>query len=164
LPAYATHSPGQAEAAAEIADLTHGRRFSATLYARPCDILLYRIRVYNPGSSDLHHVWVAASINTLSAYKKIIPTLTVYTPDGSQPEVSIQPVIILPQARTQTYIVHSTEMLNSAGVVVRTSASGQLSDAVTATENGIQIGNVDVGVTEFIDFRTKLSCAPPSIQ
>ena len=120
--------------------------------------------MYNPGSSDLHHVWVAASINNLSAYKKIIPTLTVYTPDGVQPEVSIQPVIILPQARTQTYIVHSTEMLNSAGIVMRTSASGQLSDAVTATENGIEIGNVDVGVTEFIDFRTKLSCAPPSIQ
>jgi hypothetical protein len=120
--------------------------------------------VYDPGPSDLHHVWVAASINTITSYKKIVPTLTIYTPDGDPRDVNIQPVIILARARTQSYIVHSTEILNSAGAVVRTSANGQLSDAITATGNGIPIGDVDLGVTEFIDFRTKLSCAPPSIQ
>ncbi len=144
LPTSSRHFPGQAEVAVEIVDLTRGRRFGSKLDARPCDVLLYRIRVYNPGPSDLHHVWVAGSINTLTPYRKIIPTLTIYTPDGIQPDVSIQPVINLPQARTQTYIAHSTEILNSAGAVVRTSAHEQLSDAITATGNGIPIGDVDL--------------------
>ncbi len=155
---------GQIEggAIARIADITRGTGFSSALRARPCDVLLYRIRLYNPGSADLHHVRVAGSINPITPYKVIIPTIAVYAPDGDPQQVFIQPRIFLPKARTQSYVAGSTVMLNSTGAVVRRSATRQLSDAITTTGNGIDVGSVDVGITEFIDFRAKVNCGLPS--
>jgi len=155
---------GQIQSAARVADVTRGRWFSDHLHAAPCDVLLYRIMVYNPGVADLHHVRVAASINTITPYSEIIPTVVVYAPGGDPSQRAIQPRIYLPRARTQSYVTGSTEMLNSGGHVVLRSARRQVPDEITATGNGIDIGSVDVGITEFVQFRTKLSCAPPSIQ
>ncbi len=49
-------------------------------------------------------------------------------------------------------------MLNSAGQVIKSSTEKSLEDGITASGYGINIGAVDVGVTEYILFRTELSC------
>jgi hypothetical protein len=93
-----------------------------------------------------------------------VPTKEWMTPGGVHVETPSPPVyaaVTLSRTNGARLEVRSA---TSAGAVVRTSAHRQLSDAITATGNGIPIGDVDLGVTEYIDFRTKLSCAPPSIQ
>ena len=101
---------------------------------------------------------IAASINTITRYSHIVPTITVYTPNGAITEVSFQATIDLPTAQTQAFVPYSTQMLNSAGQVIKSSVEKSLEDGITASGYGINIGAVDVGVTEYILFRTELSC------
>lgn len=141
-----------------LADVTQDSEFLNPLRAEPCDELEYRARLYNPGPGSLTNVRIAADINTITRYTRMIPTIVVYTPDGMIPETAFQPRIVVPVAQTQEYVVQSTQILDSAGHVVRTSAGKQLADEIAASDYGISIGSVDVGVTEYIAFRTRLSC------
>src|SRR6185312_2701525 len=141
-----------------IADLTRGSQFHDPLRASPCDELEYRARLYNPGPGNLTLVRVAADINTIRRYTTMIPTIVVYTPDGAISETAFQSRIVVPVAQTQEYVAESTQILDNAGRVARTSAGKQLADGVTASGNGISIGTVNVGVTEYFAFRTRLSC------
>ncbi len=141
-----------------IADLTRRSSFQNHQRAQACDLLQYRVRIYNPGPGDLSNVRISASVNTITRYSHIVPTITVYTPNGAITEVSFQATIDLPTAQTQAFVPYSTQMLNSAGQVIKSSAEKSLEDGITASGYGINIGAVDVGVTEYILFRTELSC------
>jgi len=105
-----------------ITDLTQGSQFRDPLRADPCDELEYRARLYNPGPGNLTNVRVAADINTIRRYTTMIPTIVVYTPDGAISKTASKPRIVVPVAQTQEYVVESTQILDSAGRVVRTSA------------------------------------------
>ncbi|HEY4810773.1 MAG TPA: hypothetical protein VIH71_06915 [Solirubrobacteraceae bacterium] len=159
--ASATPHTGQIVASSRgvlVADVTQGSQFRDPLRAEPCDELEYRARLYNPGPSSLTNVRIAADINTITRYTRMIPTIVVYTPNGIIDETAFQPRVIVPVAQTQEYVTQSTQILDSAGHVVRTSAGKQLADGIAADAYGISIGSVDVGVTEYVAFRTRLSC------
>jgi hypothetical protein len=141
-----------------IADVTRDSPFHNPLRAAPCDELEYRVRLYNPGPGGLTNVRITAEINTLTRYTRMTPTIVVYTPEGSIAATAFQPKIVVPVAQTQEYVAESTQILDSAGRVVRTSAGKQLADGTTDSGYGISIGSVGVGVTEYFAFRTRLSC------
>lgn len=142
-----------------MADLTHPGRFQNPLRAQPCDALAYRVRLYNPGPATVHNVRVAASINTITSYSRMIATFVAYAPDGSVADVAAQPWVISHTPVTQAYVAGSTRTRDSAGRVVATSRSGALADTITATTYGIPVGNLGIGVTEYVEFETKLSRA-----
>ncbi len=141
-----------------IANLSRGSGFRNRQHARPCDLLEYRLRLYNPGPGDLAALRVSATINTLTPYRRIVPTVTAYGSRGLAYEPSYQAVIHLPTAQTQSYVTGSTRLLDSAGQVTKKSAAGDLSDVVTAGARGVLIGGLGAGVTEYTTFRTRLSC------
>lgn len=141
-----------------IADLTSRSNFQTDQRASACHRLQYRVRIYNPGPSSVSDLRVAAGINTITPYRHIAPTVTASASDAQNGSVAFQASIKLPTPQTQAYVAGSTQILNSAGHVVKSSRAGALADGITATGRGIDIGTVDVGVTEYVEFQTMLSC------
>ena len=64
-----------------VSDATRRTPFARRLTANPCDVLTYRLLLSNPGPRPLSHVRIAASINIVTPYRHVIPTITVYTPN-----------------------------------------------------------------------------------
>lgn len=145
-----------------VSNTTDGAPFRNTARAEPCDVLTYRLKVYNPGPDPVTHVAIAMSLNTITPYRKWVSTAVAHTPDGINGMVAFQSKVRISAARTQRYMPGTTALMNSAGHVVATSANGQLSDAITATARGIDIGRVDRGVTMFVLMRSKVACDAPS--
>ena len=144
--------------ALRFADLTRRTQFANPQHARACDVVEYRVGLYNSGPSNLSDARVAGAINTITPYRTIEPTVSVYTPDGINGLTAFQGKIYLAAARTETHIAGSTQLVNSAGRVVKRSSAGQLEDRITATGRGIPIGAVTVGTTEYIQFRARVNC------
>jgi hypothetical protein len=114
--------PGQIEGGNSnlgFADLTRRAQFANPQHAKPCDVLEYRVLIYNPGPGNLSNVRIAAYINTITPYRKIEPTVVVYTPNGANDMVAFQGTIDLPTAETEAYVARSTQMVNSAGSMHR---------------------------------------------
>jgi hypothetical protein len=142
----------------QVANITRQLGFRRAQIARPCDFLEYRTLLYNPGMRNLANVRIATSINTMTPYTRIIPTVTVYAPDANPNEESSQPTISLPTAETQAYVAGTTKLVNNAGVILRSSKIRTLADGITASGYGIPIGALDVGITEYVQFETHVSC------
>ncbi|MGH7239037.1 MAG: hypothetical protein ACREHG_03115, partial [Candidatus Saccharimonadales bacterium] len=77
--------PGQIEGGNtnyQIANVTKSTGFSNTQSAAACDVLQYRLHLYNPGPSALSDVKVEATINSVTPYTSYVSTATAFTPDG----------------------------------------------------------------------------------
>jgi hypothetical protein len=139
-----------------IANVTKGTGFANPQSADACDVLEYRLRLYNPGPSSLSNVKMEASINTMTPYTSANSTATVYTPDGQTKLVAFQAVVNISTAQTQSYQAGTTQLLDSAGNVIQT-----LPDGITMGAGGISLGNIGDSVTEYVKFRTQLKCPTP---
>jgi HKD family nuclease len=146
-----------------IANITKGTDFANPQTADACNILEYRIRLYNPGPSPLSSVKVEASINTMTKYSAATSTATIYAPDAQNPEVAMNATVNISTPQTQSYVQHSTQLLDSAGHTIKSSANGTLADTVTMGGGGIELGSLGDSVTEYLKFRTQISCpeTPP---
>jgi HKD family nuclease len=146
-----------------IANITKGTDFANPQTADACNILEYRIRLYNPGPSPLSSVKVEASINTMTKYSAATSTATIYAPDAQNPAVAMNATVTISTSQTQSYVAHSTQLLDSAGHVIKSSANGTLADSVTMGGGGIELGSLGDSVTEYLKFRTQISCpeTPP---
>jgi hypothetical protein len=146
----------------QIADLTKGTGFANTQSAQACDTLQYRLSLYNPGPDALGVVKVEAGINTMTPYTTYVSTATAYTPDGAIPSTSFEATLNISTPQTQSYVANSTQLLDSAGHVINSSAAGgTLADTITLGGGGINIGGIGESVTKFLQFQTKLSCPTP---
>jgi HKD family nuclease len=146
-----------------IANITKGTDFANPQTADACNILEYRIRLYNPGPSPLSSVKVEATINTMTKYSAATSTATIYAPDAQNPEVAMNATVNISTPQTQSYVAHSTQLLDSAGHVIKSSTNGTLADSVTMGGGGIELGSLGDSVTEYLKFRTQISCpeTPP---
>jgi hypothetical protein len=144
-----------------IANVTKGTGFANPQTADACDVLQYRLRLYNPGPSPLGDVKMEASINTMTPYTSANSTATVYTPDGQTKEVAFQAVVNISTAQTQAYQKGSTKLLDSAGNVIKSSANGTLADTITMGGGGIDLGSLTDSTTEYVEFNTVLGCPTP---
>jgi len=141
----------------QIQDLTSKSGYANTQSAAACDELQYRLKLYNPGPSTVTNVKVEAGINSVTPYTHYVSTATAYVPDGDPNQVSYRATLNISTAQTQSYEAGTTQLLNSAGSVIKT-----LPDGVTAGAGGISIGNIGESVTEYVTFKTKISCPPPT--
>jgi hypothetical protein len=140
----------------KIANVTKGSGFANPQSADACDVLQYRLRLYNPGPSSLNNVKMEASINTMTPYTSANSTATIFTPDGQTKEVAFQAVVNISTAQTQSYQAGTTKLLDSAGNVIQ-----NLPDGVTMGAGGINLGNIGDSVTEYVEFNTQLKCNTP---
>jgi hypothetical protein len=145
----------------KIANVTKGSDFANPQSADACDVLEYRLRLYNPGPSPLNDVKVEASINTMTKYTAANSTATVYTADGETKLVAFQATVNISTPQTQSYVAGSTQLLDSAGNVIKSSSAGTLADTITMGGGGINVGTVGDSVTEYLKFKTQLSCPTP---
>jgi hypothetical protein len=162
----ATTVPGTGQVAGgnvnyRVSNTTRGTPFANHIDARPCDELVHRLHVYNPGPGDLTKVRVAMGLNAITPYRKWVSTAVVHTRDGLTDQVGYEATVRISAARTQSYVRGSTALENSVGRVIATSAAGRLSDAITATANGIDIGPLGHGVSEYVLMRSRVDCSPP---
>jgi PKD repeat protein len=164
--AFADQLPGQIEGGNsnyQISNVTQVSGFANTQSAGVCDILQYRLHLYNPGPGSINDVKVEANINTITPYTTYNSVATAYTPDGLTPQTSFEATLNLSSAQTQSYIADSTELLNSAGNVISRSANGTLADTITDGAGGIDIGSLGESVDEYLEFQAKVNCpyVPP---
>jgi hypothetical protein len=149
----------------QISDITQGTTFANPQSAQACDILQYRLSLYNPGPDAVNNVSVEAGINNMTAYTNYVSTATAYTPDGAIPSTSFEATLNISTAQTQSYIANSTVLLNSGGGVINSSdptTGGTLPDTITQGGGGINIGTIGESVTEYLEFKTQISgCQTP---
>jgi len=162
--AFAGQLPGQIEGGNSnytISNVTKGTGFANTQTAGACDVLQYRLHLYNPGPSSISDVKVEATINTITPYTNYVSTATAYTPDGLTSQVSFESTLNPSTAETQSYVKDSTQLLNSAGNVISSSANGTLADTITDGGGGIDIGSLGESIDEYLQFQTKVNCPTP---
>lgn len=158
-------TPGQisgGNANYEIANLTEGSAFSNTQSAKACDVVEYRLDLYNPGPDAVNNVKVEANINNMTPYTSYVSNATVYTPDGLTQQVNFNATLNMSPAETQTYVADSTVLLDNAGNVIASSANGTLADTITDDAGGIAIGSVGESVQEYLEFKAQLNCPTPT--
>ncbi len=165
--AFADQLPGQIEGGNsnyQISNVTQVSGFANTQSAGVCDVLQYRLHLYNPGPGSINDVKVEANINTITPYTTYNSVATAYTPDGLTPQTSFEATLNLSSAQTQSYIKDSTVLLNSAGNVISSSANGTLADTITDSGGGIDIGSLGESIDEYLQFQTKVYCPviPPA--
>jgi hypothetical protein len=141
-----------------IANITRHTLYANAQTAASCQTLAYRVELYNPGPSDVSGVRVAAYINTVTPHRTFVSTIVAYTPASDVPSTAFQAKLHFGTLETQAYVPRTTQLLNSAGRSIASSGSRQLSDGITLGGRGIPIGTVGEGVTEYVAFRTRVSC------
>ncbi len=144
-----------------ISNVTKGTGFSNTQSVDQCNIVEYRLHLYNPGPDPINDVNVEATINTITPYTQYVSTATVFAPDSLTPQINFQSTLNLSTAQTETYIKGSTVLLDSAGNVISSSANGTLADTITTGAGGINIGSLGASVQEYLEFKAQVNC--PSV-
>jgi hypothetical protein len=97
----------------------------------------------------------------MTKYTSAVSTATIYAPSGQPNTVAAQATLNISSAQTQSFVAGSAVLLNSGGGVIK-----QLGD-VTAGGGGVDLGAIGASVTEYVKFRTKVSCPetpPPTPQ
>jgi hypothetical protein len=161
---FAQGNPGQIEGGNNnylVQDVTQGTGFANPQSANACDILLYRLHLYNPGPSGLTDVKVETTVNNMNPYSQYGSTASVYTPDGVIPVTYYDATVNFSTPQTQTYVKDSTVLLDNDGNVISSSANGTLPDTITDGAGGIDIGNIGESVTEYLEFKTQVNCPTP---
>ncbi|MGH7233842.1 MAG: hypothetical protein ACREF7_00125, partial [Candidatus Saccharimonadales bacterium] len=141
-----------------IANVSKGTGFSNTQSADACNVVEYRLHLYNPGPDPISDVKVEATINTMTPYTQYVSTATAFAPNSLSPQVNFQATLNLSSAQTQSYVKNSTVLLDSAGNVLKSSANGTLADTVTMGAGGIDIGSLGESVQEYLEFKAQVSC------
>ena len=145
-----------------IANVTNNSGFSNTQTANACDVVEYRLHLYNPGPDPINDVKVEATINTVTPYTQFVSTATAFAPNSLSSQVNFQSTLNIASAQTQSYVSGSTVLLDSAGNVIKSSANGGLADTITMGAGGIDIGSLGESVQEFLEFKAQISCPAPT--
>lgn len=157
-------STGQIEGGSSnytIANITKGTGFSNTQSADACNVVEYRLHLYNPGPGAISDVTVEATLNTITPYTQYVSTATAFAPNSLSPQVNFQATLNLSSSQTESYVKGSTVLLDSAGNVLKSSANGTLADTITTGGGGVDIGSLGASIQEYLEFKAQVSC--PSI-
>jgi hypothetical protein len=153
------YSDGQIEGGDiyRISNLTDGTAYTSSATAKACDLLEYRVRLYNPGSATLTAVHVEANISTEQT-TSFTSTITASSPDADPGSTSAFATVNLSSAQTLNYVPGTTQLLDQNDNPIQT-----LSDGITISGTGVNIGNIGPSVIEYVQFQEKVSCPTPVV-
>jgi hypothetical protein len=139
-----------------VKNVTKNIDFTDPVNADACDLLMYKVRIHNPGPVALTNVRVQAAFQTAASTsnKSII---TVRADNASPSNTSDTATANLSSSQTLSYVSGSTQLLDANGNVIST-----LSDGIT--QGGVSIGSVGVSINEkrFVQFQEKVNCPTPT--
>jgi hypothetical protein len=123
--------------------------------ADPCDTITLKMRLHNPGPSELHDVNVKATVPSGEG-TSFSSVATVTAPDGDPQVVTDSVAIKLSKSAKISYIAGSTQLLDAHSGAISTIPDG-------AIQNGVNIGNVGVSIEQkrFVQFKLKVDCPTP---
>jgi uncharacterized repeat protein (TIGR01451 family) len=153
--------PGQIEGGNiyRIKNITKNVDFTDPAVADACDVLMYKVRIHNPGPSPLTNVNVKATLPGGAATSHT-STATVTASDAMPASTSDSATVNLSSSQSLSYVGSSTELLDANDGFIK-----NLPDGVTS--GGVSIGNVGVSINEkrFVQFKVKVSCPqPPKVE
>lgn len=139
-----------------IQNLTTGAAFANPASAGPCNVLLYRIRVHNPGPGVISSVNVRASFPSGTAISNT-STATISSQNASPTSVSTTATVNFSSPQNLTYQSGTTQLLDPNLQVIQS-----LPDGITS--GGVNIGSVGVSLQQirYVQFQEKVNCATPT--
>lgn len=162
VPAIVLGSASQVFAAAagqfETGDFYYGKNdtknsdFVDPVTADPCDTITLKMRLHNPGPSQLNDVTVKATVPSGEG-SSFSSVATVTAPNGDPQVVTDSVAIKLSKSAKINYIPGSTQLLDAHSGAIKTLPDG-------AIQNGVDIGNVGVSIEQkrFVQFKLKVEC------
>lgn len=139
-----------------VKNVTKNVDFVDPASADACDVLLYKVRIHNPGPTEtLTNVRVQAAFQTASSTQNT-SIITVRADNASPSNTSDTATVNISSAQNLTYVSGSTQLLDANGAVISTLPDG-------ITQGGVSIGNVGVSINEkrFVQFQEKVNCPTP---
>jgi hypothetical protein len=138
-----------------VEDLTTNSGFANPATANACDTLEYRARLYNPGSATLNNVNVQALVSNEKLTSNT-STLDATASNADPANTYAFATVNLSSAQTLSYVAGSTQLLDQNDNPI-----SNLSDGITISGTGVNIGNLGPSVIEFVQFQEKVSCPTP---
>ena len=152
------NQPGQIEGGPIylIKNVTQNVDFANPATANPGDVLEYRVRIHNPGPSPITDVMVKATLDS-NVSTSHSSTVTVSSASADPTSTSATAVLNLSSAQSISYVPGSTELLDDNAQVI-----SNLPDGITAGGEGIDIGTVNVSITNrrYVEFEVKVGTTP----
>ncbi|HEX5797619.1 MAG TPA: hypothetical protein VFX86_04500 [Candidatus Saccharimonadales bacterium] len=139
-----------------VKNVTQGTEFMDPVSADKCDELQYKVRIHNPGPTEVAtNVTVQAAFPTAASTKNI--SLVTIKADNIQPtSASDSATVNISTPQKVSYVTGSTQLLDANSNFIK-----NLPDAITGA--GVNIGNVGVSINEkrFVQFKAKIDCPQP---
>ncbi len=159
--AYAATLPGiEGGDIYRVRNVTKNSAFTDPAAADKCEEVQYRVRIHNPGPDQaLNNVTVQATIPSAAATQNV-STVIVRAANASPTTVTDTANVTLPAAYKITYVPGSSQLLDSAGNIIRS-----IGDVTSGS--GVDIGTVGISINErrFVQFSAKVDCPkPPEVE
>lgn len=143
-----------------VRNVTKSTDFTDPVSATCNETVQFKVRVHNPGPSEIQNVTVTATLPSVTA-KSHVSKVTVSSPYADPSSTSDTATVNLDKEGKLTYVAGSTELLGAHGAKIST-----LGDTILTT--GVNIGKVGVSIEEkrYVQFSAKVSCpeAPKEIK
>jgi len=140
-----------------VKNMTKNVDFTDPASADACDVLMYKVRIHNPGPTEtLTNVRVQAAFGT-AATTKNVSIITVRADNASPSSTSDTATVNLSSSQTMAFVSGSTQLLDADGNLIQ-----NLPDGITG--NGVGIGSVGVSIgnKRFVQFQEKVNCPAPT--
>lgn len=141
-----------------VKNVTKNVDFTDPASADACNVLQYKVRIHNPGPSEvLNNVTVQAAFQTAASAKNV-SIVTVRASNASPSNTSDTATVNLSSVQNLSYVNGSTQLLDPNGNVIKTLPDG-------ITQGGVSIGSVGVSINEkrFVQFEEKVNCPTPPV-
>jgi len=129
--------------------------FSDPASAGPCEMLVYKARLHNPGPGMVKSVNVKVNLPS-GASTQNVSTITVTAQNSFPTTATDTATLNLSQSLKVNYVGGSSQLLDQNGNVIR-----GIGDVTSGS--GVNIGDIDVSLNEkrFVQFKAKTDCAKP---
>ncbi|HEX5798251.1 MAG TPA: hypothetical protein VFX79_02750 [Candidatus Saccharimonadales bacterium] len=134
-------------------NLTKNTSLGDPISAEPCDTILYKVRIHNPGPTEtLKNVTVQATFGT-EAVAKNVSIVTVRASNAQPTNTSDTATVNISSPQKLTYISGSSELLDHNSNFIK-----NISDVTEGS--GVHIGDIGVSINQkrFVQFKAKINC------
>lgn len=137
-----------------IKNITKNVDFIDPANADACNVLMYKVRIHDPGPGALTNVFVWVDLPSGEATSNT-STIVVSSPNADPSSTYDAATVNLSSSRSVSYLSGTTQLLGPSGNVI-----SNLPDGIT--QGGINIGDVGVSVDNrrYVQFQAKVSCPP----
>jgi hypothetical protein len=138
----------------EIKNLTQNVAYANPASANACDLLEYKVRLYNPGPASLYQVNVVTTLPSTIATSNTA-TLTASSENADPASTNFTTVLNLTSAQGVSYVNGTAQLLDVNNGLIE-----NLPDGIT--QGGVNIGTLGPSTYEFVQFEAKVSCPAPA--